>query len=157
MDAINGRGPGYSPCPVNPVNLEHSLRPGPGKPSASTRARAAHGIWLGYSPNPVHPMLNFRPSLSREPCVSHGLGPPERTHGLQALRFKPELLPAAMRGGESAPVEKDEELRPHQAGANLVFLSARPESIKVRILKRGLGGMEFLGNLKKFRLLSHRA
>lgn len=36
-----------------------------------------------------------------------------------------------MRGGESAPVEKDEQLRPHQPGANLVFLSARPESFKV--------------------------
>ena len=38
-----------------------------------------------------------------------------------------------MRGGESAPVEKDEQLRPHQPGANLVFLSARPESFKVAL------------------------
>lgn len=38
-----------------------------------------------------------------------------------------------MRGGESGPVEKDEQLRPHQPGANLVFLSARPESFKVSL------------------------
>ena len=51
---------------------------------------------------------------------------------LKALRAKPVLPQPAMRGGESAPVEKDGRLRPHQPGANLVFLSARPESYKVR-------------------------
>jgi hypothetical protein len=30
-------------------------------------------------------------------------------------------------------MQKDEEKRPHQAGSNLVFLSARPESYEVSV------------------------
>mmetsp|Transcript_1706 Transcript_1706/g.4949 ORF Transcript_1706/g.4949 Transcript_1706/m.4949 type:complete len:1096 (+) Transcript_1706:257-3544(+) len=48
---------------------------------------------------------------------------------LTVLRPRAEHLQPAVQGGDcTLPVEKDESKRPHQPGANLVFLSARPES-----------------------------
>lgn len=51
---------------------------------------------------------------------------------LTVLRPRAEHLQPAVQGGDcTLPVEKDESKRPHQPGANLVFLSARPESYEV--------------------------
>ena len=53
---------------------------------------------------------------------------------LTVLRPRAEHLQPAVQGGDCVlAVEKGEETRPHQPGANLVFLSARPESYEVVI------------------------
>lgn len=51
---------------------------------------------------------------------------------LTVLRPRAESLQPAAGGGDCAvEVDKAEDTRPHQSGANLVFLSARPESYEV--------------------------
>lgn len=49
-------------------------------------------------------------------------------------------------------VQKDEEKRPHQAGSNLVFLSARPESYEVRLPENLQVSMQRVSSPRRLRL-----